>query len=144
MLCICSASEKLGAWLLRARLTAEAIAPRGCAPLSKMRMLQATKSLIASGALWGVVGVKTAHPPQGSKINAKSRSVISSTNENFGGGVMRPPAPVRSGACQGAVGRARVSMSSRRSQDQPRQAAAVLKTTRSERLRQLARHTIHR
>jgi len=48
----------------------------------------------------------------------------------FWRGAMRPPAPVRSGAARGWVRRTAVSMPSRRSRDQPRQAAAVLMTTR--------------
>ena len=56
-----------------------------------------------------------------------SRPVVSSKHENFGEEVMRPLAPARSGGARGRVRSAVVSMSSRRSQDQPRHAAAVLK-----------------
>jgi hypothetical protein len=54
--------------------------------------------------------------------------------------VMRPRAPARSGNARGRVGDAVVSMSSRRSQDQPGHAAAVLEhmATRNERLRHTA------
>ena len=45
----------------------------------------------------------------------------------FWRGVMRPLAPARSGDARGRVRGAVVSMSSRRSQDQPRHDAAVLK-----------------
>ena len=45
----------------------------------------------------------------------------------FWRGVMRPLAPARSGDARGRVRSAVVSMSSRRSQDQPRHDAAVLK-----------------
>ena len=117
----------------------------------------AVGALIASGAPWCVAGISAGDAGSENNAQAtraeSAQTVLIKTAQatpetdrepafgerwdvttsskfkarKFWRGVMRPLAPARSGDARGRVRSAVVSMSSRRSQDQPRHAAAVLK-----------------